>query len=125
MESQSARNWSDDETDTLIDVWASGAVLSIFDGQDKNGKAYEYIAKQMQELGFNRSLVQVQTKVKSLRKSFHHAKDAVGKSGAGPDEATRICPQYSRLHSFLGTKPLVCPSDLLRTTGTIVVLTSQ
>jgi hypothetical protein len=56
MESHSQRNWSNDEIDTLIDVWASRAVISMFDGQDKNGKAYEHITKHMHELGFNISL---------------------------------------------------------------------
>ena len=112
-----SNNWTTEEISTLIAMWSEREVQQIFDGKDKNTKAYARIGDRMKETGFERSATQIQAKLKNLRQSFHKAKDAITGSGASSDAATRFCPHFEALDAFLGTKPISQPHHLERSSS--------
>ena len=61
-----SNNWTTEEISTLIAMWSEREVQQIFDGKDKNTKAYARIGDRM--------TTQIHAKLKNLRQSFHKAK---------------------------------------------------
>ncbi len=110
-------NWNYDEHLTLISIWAERSILSIFGSKQKNTGAYEAIQAKLEEAGYVRSLVQVQSKVKNLRQLYYKTKDAVNGGGASSETALKICPYYTEIDVFMGNKLLPVSHFLGRPTG--------
>ena len=59
-----AAGWSADDTRALFGVWGQQNVQSELDGVTRNSTVFERFAKEMKELGFERTWQQCRTKIK-------------------------------------------------------------
>ena len=62
--------WSVDETRALISVWGQANVQSQLDGVMRNRVIFERIARDMEELGYERTWQQCRTKIKNLTQKY-------------------------------------------------------
>ncbi len=107
-----ANNWGENEVDVLIGLWGEQEIMSIFEGKQKNAKAYQKLSDMLARKGHHRSVEQVQAKIKWLRQTYMRAKDAIQKSGASPEVAYEICPYFDAMDAFMGTNPITKPHHM-------------
>ena len=65
-----AAGWSIVETRALVGVWSQANVQEQLDGVMRNRAIFEMIAREMGELGYERSWQQCRTKVKNLTQKY-------------------------------------------------------
>ena len=65
-----AAGWTAEETRALVSVWSQTNVKNQLDGVTRNRIVFEKIAKEMAELGFERTWQQCRTKVKNLTQKY-------------------------------------------------------
>lgn len=65
-----AAGWTSEETSALVSVWGQTNVQNQLDGVTRNRNVFEKIAKEMAELGFERTWQQCRTKVKNLTQKY-------------------------------------------------------
>ena len=65
-----AAGWTTEETGALVSIWGQANVQNELDGIASNRTVFEKIAKEMAELGFERTWQQCRTKVKNLTQKF-------------------------------------------------------
>ena len=65
-----AAGWSAEETRALVGVWGQENVQSELDGVTRNRTVFDRIAKEMRELGFERTWQQCRTKIKNLTQKY-------------------------------------------------------
>ena len=65
-----AAGWSVEETRALVGVWGQANVQEQLDGVMRNRAIFEMIAREMGELGYERSWQQCRTKVKNLTQKY-------------------------------------------------------
>ena len=58
--------WTTEETGVLVIIWRQANVQSELDGVARNKTVFEKIAKEMAELGYERTWQQCRTKIKNL-----------------------------------------------------------
>lgn len=58
--------WSSEETSVLVGVWGGESVQRQLDSVARNRSVFENIAKEMKNLGYDRSWQQCKTKIKNL-----------------------------------------------------------
>ncbi|XP_065430200.1 myb/SANT-like DNA-binding domain-containing protein 2 [Chrysemys picta bellii] len=111
MESQDRKRapaWTEWEVRDLLAIWGDESVLAELHSHKGNGKILEKVSKAMKDRGHNRDTHQCRVKIKELRKAYHKAREANGRSGAEP----QTCRFYAELHALLGgaatTTPTVC-----------------
>ncbi len=104
--------WSSKETCCLIDIWADAYISQLLEKMHKNADVFSKFSERMKERGFERSPAQCRVKVKKLRQLYMKVRDALSKSGSSGDEKDK-CPWYDELDKILGTRPTVCPVDIV------------
>ena len=65
-----AAGWTMEETGALVSIWGQANVQNELDGIARNRTVFEKIAKEMAELGFERTWQQCRTKGKNLTQEF-------------------------------------------------------
>ena len=65
-----AAGWSVEETRALVGVWGQANVQNELDGVTRNRVVYERIAKEMEELGYERTWQQCRTKIKNMTQKY-------------------------------------------------------
>ena len=65
-----AAGWSVEETRALVGVWGQANIQEQLDGVMRNRTIFEMIAREMGELGYERSWQQCRTKVKNLTQKY-------------------------------------------------------
>ena len=65
-----AASWSAAETRDLISVWGHANVQNELDGVTRNRTIFDSIAKEMPELGHEKTWKQCRTKVKNLTQRY-------------------------------------------------------
>ncbi|KAM4625088.1 quinone oxidoreductase PIG3 isoform 2-T2 [Polymixia lowei] len=101
-----ARGWSNNETRCLISIWSNESVQRKLDDSYRNRPIYEEISKQMEKIGFSRTWLQCQRKIKHLKSAFRKAK---GSNKSGKDGIS--CPFYEELDRVLGDRASYSPGD--------------
>lgn len=104
--------WKDDETRELILIWGDVEVMRMFDSKHKNGKVYSKIKDRLKAKGFNRSVEQCQTKLKTLRQQYIKIRDMMRRSGESPAIKAK-CKHFDELDAFLGTRPATEPDGVI------------
>ncbi|KAK7175607.1 hypothetical protein R3I93_002515 [Phoxinus phoxinus] len=102
--------WSVEETSCLINIWAEAHVAQLLERTHKNTDVFNMFTERMKERGYERSPAQCRVKVKKLRQ--HEVRDALNKSGNSGEEKEK-CQWYDELDKILGTRPTVCPVDIV------------
>ena len=62
--------WSAEETRALVSVWGEANIQSELDGVTRYRTVFERIAKEMAELGFEKTWQQCRTKIKNLTQRY-------------------------------------------------------
>ncbi|XP_035679810.1 uncharacterized protein LOC118418060 [Branchiostoma floridae] len=104
------RLWGVEETRCLVGLWGELEVQKKFDNF-RSKQAMEKIVRGMSEAGFERTLKQIQTKMRDMRYRYRKAKRDNQKSGAGPS----TCPFYAELDKMLGDRPATLPHHIVQT----------
>ena len=65
-----AGGWTHAETKALIDIWGEQNVQQQLDSVRRNKDVYEKVAKEMTELGYNKTWKQCRVKVKNLTQRY-------------------------------------------------------
>lgn len=73
-ESSRKMQWSDRETQALLEIWGEDHIQLTLRGCLKNRHVFEYISRSMTAQGFVRTAEQCHTRVKRLKASFLHDK---------------------------------------------------
>jgi len=65
-----AGSWTNDETKTLLSLWGNENVQNKLDKVHRNRDIYEAIARDMAELGYERTWQQCRTKIKNIIQKY-------------------------------------------------------
>ena len=129
-----AAGWTTEETGALVSIWGQANVQNKLDGIARNRTIFEKIAKEMAELGFERTWQQCRTKVKNLTQKFrkvntcselldnylhyHCATFKVKDSNRVSGKQRTTCPYFEELDAILGTRAASSPAILLESSIT-------
>ena len=108
----SGTNWSKDETLKLLDIWGQENVQAQLEGCKKN---HEKIAKELQEVGYERTYQQCRDKVKKLKGEYRKAKDKKNKTGTD----NKHWDYFEPLDAILGHKPATQPPIIVDTAAEV------
>lgn len=95
--------WSSEET---------SYIAQLLERTHKNTDVFCKFSKQMKERGYEWSPAQCHVKVKKLQQLYMKVCNALSKSGNSEDEKSKY-PWYDELDKILGTRPTVCPVDIV------------
>ncbi|KAG7501141.1 hypothetical protein JOB18_040782 [Solea senegalensis] len=101
------RGWSSDETRCLLALWSDKSVQVKLDMSYRNRAIYEEIAKSMADIGYKRTWLQCQRKIKHLKLAYRKAKDSNKGSGKG----RTACPFFEEIDAVVGGRPAYCPGS--------------
>uniref|UniRef100_A0A672YL60 Myb/SANT-like DNA-binding domain-containing protein n=1 Tax=Sphaeramia orbicularis TaxID=375764 RepID=A0A672YL60_9TELE len=107
MEAKNKQQWSEEETQCFLALWASSEV------QDK---LLEKIQSEMAAAGYERSLEQLLTKQKKLKKDYRDHRRQTGSSGR-----TKNILYFDLLDSILGDRPVNQTTGELRSATDILL----
>ncbi|KAJ0055058.1 hypothetical protein NL108_008983, partial [Boleophthalmus pectinirostris] len=94
-------HWREIEVSEFINIWWDCCVQAKLERSYQNRAVFEMTAKEMSKLGYRRSWLQCQQKIKSLRAKYKETKDSNKRSGRGHV----TCPFYQELDQILRDKP--------------------
>ncbi|KAK7128316.1 hypothetical protein R3I94_016776 [Phoxinus phoxinus] len=98
-----AKQWSVEETNCLLAVWSSAEVQKKIEGASRTKPVFEQIQREMAAAGFNRTIEQINNKLKKLKKDYRDQKKELGRSGNGRPRCRN--PHFEVLDSVLGDRP--------------------
>ena len=106
--------WTNAETSALIAVWGDESVQEKLRGPAKKKPIFEKIAQKLQEMEYEKTAVQCQTKIKNLVAKYRKVKDNNRKSGRALDASF---PFFDAMDDVLGTRaasepPLIIDSGI-------------
>ena len=78
--------WSEEETECLLSVWASREFQEKLDGTQRKAKLYAELVEVLAKAGFIRTAEQIINTLKKLKSDYRGAKKELKKSGAGYDK---------------------------------------
>ena len=65
-----AGSWNTEETRTLISIWGEESIQSKLDKTHRNRDVFERIAREMSDVGYEKSWQQCRTKIKNLTQKY-------------------------------------------------------
>ena len=72
-----AAGWSGEETRALVSVWGQENTQSELDGVTRNRTIFERIAKELREMGFEKTWQQCRTKIKNLTQKYRKVRTCI------------------------------------------------
>lgn len=102
MDAKSKQQWSPEETHCLLALWSSTEVQNKLEGASRTKPVFEQIQREMATAGYDRTVEQINNKLKKLRKEYRDQKKGLGRSGSGRN------PHFDLLDSVLGDRPPAC-----------------
>jgi hypothetical protein len=113
------RTWTDDEVDILLSTWSEKTIQQELLTSKRNAKTYQRIIEALKKAGYERTLKQVQDKVKALKKRYKDIVDKHRKSGEGVESDDEVCakdfPWFDIMHSVLKNRAVANPPHVLDT----------
>ena len=104
-------NWTDEETEALLNLWAEENVQNELDNYSiRNNVIYGKLSAALSDLGILRTAKQCNSKLKHLREKYRVYKDKIAKSGAGGCKPPKFFDQIDRI---LGSRPQTRPLHIL------------
>ena len=103
--------WTHDETRALIRIWADSEIQKDFETCRRNASIYEKLVTRLRDSGFERTVSQCRTKVKSLRADYNATKTENSKSGRG----RKTSAYFEEMDQVLGHRQASAPPVLIDT----------
>ena len=101
--------WSHEETKVLLGLWGDVSKQNAVEGVKRNKMVFLKIAKEMNEMGYERTWQQCRVKVKNIIYKYRKTRDSNRRSGKGRQEFKF----YNEVDAVLGTRPASDGSGLL------------
>lgn len=114
-----AKQWSVEETNCLLAIWSSAEVQQKIEGASRTKHVFEEIQREMAAAGFNRTIEQINNKLKKLKKDYRDQKKELGRSGNGRPRSRNT--HFEVLDSVLGDRPACQVTGALNSTTVMVV----
>lgn len=102
--------WSVEETSCLFAIWSSTEIQNKLEGLARTKPVFLQIQREMAAAGYDRSIDQINNKLKKLKKNYRDQRRNLDRGGDMPPRGN---PHFDALDSFLGDRP-AC-----RTTGAL------
>ncbi|XP_056100597.1 uncharacterized protein LOC130101820 [Rhinichthys klamathensis goyatoka] len=109
-----AKQWSVEETNCLLAIWSSAEVQQKIEGASRTKHVFEEIQREMAAAGFNRTIEQINNKLKKLKKDYRDQKKELGRSGNGRPRSRNT--HFEVLDSVLGDRPACQVTGALNST---------
>ena len=90
--------WTDEEIIKLIQIWGEEEIQAQLEGCTRNMHVYEKIAQELRDMGYDRTAIQCQEKIKKLKGEYEKIKDETGR------KMKNWC-FYEAANEILGCKP--------------------
>lgn len=103
--------WTDEETTKLIEIWGEEEIQVQLEGCKRNIHIYQKIAKELGDVGYERTAVQCREKIKKLRSEYKKIKDNNDETG----RKRKGWRYYDAINDVLGCKPATQPPVLVDT----------
>lgn len=102
MELKPKHQWSVEETNCFLAIWASSEVQHKLEGATRTKPVFKYIQLHMAAAGYDRSVDQIINKLKKLKKEYREKKRDIERSGNG---RLRKFPHFEVIDAVLGVRP--------------------
>ena len=99
------RQWTNDETAVLLDLWSTASIKEMLDGPRK-AAAHVIISERMKEMGMLRTSSSIRKRLKYLRKKYKAIRDHNKRSGA----SRKTWQWFDEMDAILGARPATEPS---------------
>ncbi|XP_047674642.1 uncharacterized protein LOC113637542 [Tachysurus fulvidraco] len=117
MDVQTKKQWSVDEINCLLALWSSTEVQKKLDGATRTKPVLQQIQREMAAAGFNKSVGQINNKLKKLKKEYRDQQKDLGRSGSCRPHRN---PHFDVLDSVLGDRPTFQPTGALNSATLIL-----
>ncbi|GFQ92620.1 zinc finger protein with KRAB and SCAN domains 2 [Trichonephila clavata] len=104
--------WCTEEIRALINIWGNLDVQQKFDGTVRDSEVYKNISEELKKLGYARTVPQIRSKVKQLKRDYRLQKDKLNLSGSAGAIKFKFFLEMDRI---LSSKDTTCPSEILET----------
>ena len=101
--------WSHEETKVLLGLWSDARVQEQLEGARRNKTVFLKIAKEMNDMGHQRTWQQCRVKLKNIISKYRKVKDSNRRSGRGQ----KCFEFYDEVDAALGTRPASGPAVLV------------
>lgn len=91
--------WTTDETNFLLNLWSSNEIQSQLDGTVRDAEVYRILSMKFREAGFQRTGVQIKTRIKILKRSYRTEK---GKLDSGSSSGKMLFRYYQQMDRVMG-----------------------
>ncbi|GFQ71828.1 zinc finger protein with KRAB and SCAN domains 2 [Trichonephila clavata] len=108
---ESAR-WCTEEIRALINIWGNLDVQEKFDGTVLDSEVYKNISEELKKLGYARTVSQIRSNVKQLKRDYRLQIDKLNLSGSAGAIKFKFFLEMDRI---LSSKDSTCPSEILET----------
>ena len=103
--------WTDEETTKLIEIWGEEEIQVQLEGCKRNIHVYERIARELCDIGYERTAVQCREKLKKLKSEYKKIKDNNNETG----RKRKHWRFYDAVNNVLGCKPATQPPVVVDT----------
>ncbi|XP_071959038.1 uncharacterized protein [Antedon mediterranea] len=90
--------WDDESIKCLLGIWNSQDIYPQFDGTRRNGVVYNVITDRLKEQGYERTVAQVRTKMKNMRREYFQIRESMV---AGVVDRKVWWPYYDELEKIV------------------------
>ena len=118
---EKGKQWSDRETKLLLELWSEDSIQRQLQGAARNDAIFRRIAQDLAKSGFERTVAQIQAKIKALKKKYKAITDRIRRSGAGhesdkEEDMPADFPYFDLLHAVwvAGQQSPQCTSWILQ-----------
>lgn len=91
--------WTTDETNVLLNLWSSNEIQRQLDGTVRDAEVYRILSMKLREAGFQRTGVQIRTRIKILKRSYRTEK---GKIDSGSCSNKNLFRYYQQMDRVMG-----------------------
>ncbi|KAM8831076.1 uncharacterized protein ACB058_019123 [Synchiropus picturatus] len=100
MAAAKGTHWTDDEVETLLEIWGQNGIQEKLEKTHKNAEVFGQISDHLRRRGFLRTVDQCRDKVKKLRTRYMKTRQ-LGPSSHEKDK----CRWYDTIDMIIGNKP--------------------
>ncbi|GFS51342.1 zinc finger protein with KRAB and SCAN domains 2 [Trichonephila clavipes] len=104
--------WTTEEVLALINIWGDQSTQQQFDGTVRDSEVYKKICEELRKNGYARTVPQIRSKIKQLKRDYRFQKDKLNHSGSSGAVKFKF---FLELDKILSSKDSTSPSEILET----------